>query len=298
MIRAGAKTIEGTAGGGRLRYSALLTRGGTSVKKLIVLVAVLAALAGSNARAVINGTEADEGEYPWAAAVYKQSPNGFLQPVTGQYCGGSLVAPRLVVTAAHCYFGVIDDIPAALPADPLALGVHVMLGENSLNGTGERIRVISIDAHPDADMDLAALTLARESTYTPITPATPDDADLFEPGTMATVVGWGATSESGSYPTELMEAEVPIVDDASCGEAYSDPGYGWAADAMICAGYPHGGTDTCYGDSGGPLAVPAPTPSGWLLVGATSFGEGCARAGYPGVYAEIPAASAFIGSHS
>jgi secreted trypsin-like serine protease len=93
---------------------------------------------------------------------------------------------------------------------------------------------------------------------------------------METIARWGATSEGGDTPGTLQEAQVPITTDAACAAAYSD----FDTTTMVCTGYPQGGTDTCQGDSGGPLF--GHTAAGELeVVGATSFGEGCARAGQP-----------------
>ena len=85
----------------------------------------------------------------------------------------------------------------------------------------------------------------------------------------------------------MQIAKVPIQSDDDCRAAYpgglstvADDGT-FDARSMLCAGYPQGGTDTCQGDSGGPMF------GGGRVVGATSFGEGCARAGKPGVYARV-----------
>ena len=89
------------------------------------------------------------------------------------------------------------------------------------------------------------------------------------------------TEEGGDTPSVLQEAQVPITTDAYCAGAYSD----FDATTMVCAGYPQGGVDTCQGDSGGPMFGGSGT--GRRVVGVTSFGEGCARPGKPGVYARV-----------
>ena len=99
---------------------------------------------------------------------------------------------------------------------------------------------------------------------------------------METIVGWGVTSEGGEPPDVLQEAQVPMTTDAYCAGAYDD----FDASTMVCAGYPQGGVDTCQGDSGGPMFGRAATGE-LRVVGATSFGEGCARPGKPGVYARV-----------
>jgi secreted trypsin-like serine protease len=105
---------------------------------------------------------------------------------------------------------------------------------------------------------------------------------LWAPGVMETIVGFGTTSEGGDTADTLQEASVPVTTDAYCAGAYDD----FDAETMVCAGFPEGGVDTCQGDSGGPMfgrdAVGA-----LKVVGATSFGEGCARPGKPGVYARV-----------
>jgi secreted trypsin-like serine protease len=112
---------------------------------------------------------------------------------------------------------------------------------------------------------------------------------VWDPGTKATIAGFGLTSQDAQDPPDTMQqAQVPIESDGDCANAYPNGVGGGSYDAktMLCAGYPQGGTDTCQGDSGGPLLATAldGTPR---LVGATSFGDGCAQPGKPGVYARV-----------
>ena len=105
---------------------------------------------------------------------------------------------------------------------------------------------------------------------------------MFAPSTLEQIVGFGTTSEGGDTPDTLQKAQVPITTDAYCSNAYSS----FEAQTQICAGYPQGGVDTCQGDSGGPMF--GRNAAGALrVVGATSYGEGCARPGKPGVYARV-----------
>merc|ERR1712228_937949 len=96
------------------------------------------------------------------------------------------------------------------------------------------------------------------------------------------VSGWGTTTEGGSTPSSLMDVTVPIVSDQECRDAY---GQNDVDDSMICAGLPEGGKDSCQGDSGGPLAC-SDTGSTYLA-GIVSWGYGCARPSYPGVYCDV-----------
>ena len=100
---------------------------------------------------------------------------------------------------------------------------------------------------------------------------------------MADIAGFGMTSEGGDTPDTMQQAKVPITTDAYAQAAYPSD---WDGATMIGAGYPQGGTDTCQGDSGGPL-FGRDTAGALKVVGATSFGEGCAEAGKPGVYARV-----------
>jgi secreted trypsin-like serine protease len=130
--------------------------------------------------------------------------------------------------------------------------------------------------------DISLLRLSRASTKTPVKVAGASERALWNPGVLETIAGWGVTQENGDAPTTLQEANVPITDDATCGKAYGD----FDAKTMVCAGYPQGGVDTCQGDSGGPLFGHAADGS-LRVVGATSFGNGCAQPGYPGVYSRV-----------
>ena len=249
------------------------------------LVGIAAALAitipTTPSNAIVGGGNASAGEYPWMAAVYLGNPNG------GQFCGGTLVRPTVVLTAAHCILG--------LPG-PVISGV--LVGRLTLNGTGgDMIPAAGFVIHPGwapgaNTFDIAAIKLTRPplapAGATPLPWATSADASFFAAGDTATVTGWGATSEGGSGSNTLKEATVPIVSDADCSEAYII-----VASQHLCAGYPQGGTDTCQGDSGGPLMV-RNGAGNFILAGITSFGNGCARAGFPGVYTEVAGMTAFI----
>ncbi|MET1071413.1 MAG: serine protease [Umezawaea sp.] len=211
----------------------------------------------------LGGSRAMISQYPWTV---------FLADAGGsQFCGGALVKGDKVVTAAHCVAG-------RLPAD-----MRVVWGrEDKQSTTGVVVDVTStwVDSGyrvPTSGSDVAVLTLrvSVNSSYLPL--ATPFDTGLYAPGTSATILGWGTAQDGGPASRHLLKATVPITSDAACQAAY--PKY--SSLSMVCAGFPEGGVDTCQGDSGGPIVA------GGKLIGATSWGRGCAQAGYPGVYSRV-----------
>src|SRR5688572_26853310 len=120
------------------------------------------------------------------------------------------------------------------------------------------------------------LQLPTSSTIAPTPASGAGERSSWTAGTREPMAGWAATEEGGDLPDNLQEAQVPITTDAYGAGAYSD----FDPKTMVCAGFPEGGVDTCQGDSGGPMF--GRTSNGALrVVGTTSFGEGCARAGRP-----------------
>ena len=212
---------------------------------------------------IVGGSRASIVDYPWT--VYLRTASGF------QYCGGTLVAPSSVLTAAHC-------TASSGPAE-----IFVVAGrEDTSSEDGVVAAVTRIWIHPEFDRptyrnDVSVLTLDRSLPYRTLPLATPADAGLYAPGTPADVFGWGIT-EGGSPSRYLMRASVPVGTDGYCSQGYPEQ---FDPALMVCAGYPEGGIDACQGDSGGPLVVEG------RLIGFTSFGTGCAEPGHPGVYARV-----------
>ena len=249
-----------------------------SVFRRVVAVSVTAAaLLGAtvaSSSAVVGGNDASPGEYPSVAEI---TFGPFL-------CTGTLITPDWVLTAGHC-----SNITAGTVASPASWPpqlINVRIG-GVTQSDGEQRSVSRVVMHPDYLLtngyDISLLQLSQSSTMAPTQVAGAGERSIWSAGTLETIVGWGVTSEGGDAPDRLQEARVPITTDAYCSGAY---GSDFDPLTMVCAGFPQGGVDTCQGDSGGPMFGRAST--GVLrVVGTTSWGEGCARPGKPGVYGRV-----------
>ena len=250
---------------------------------LLALSLTLTALVQSVAAApqgeprIIGGEPADFGEYPFMVAL-------LYEPIDGtdfqkQYCGGSLIASRWVLTAAHC----VDFLDSP---DEVAVAVS----RTNLDSTqGVRVEVRDFYIHPDYDPnqlspDVALIELAKPVRgVEPIQLADAGDDTYEAAGTLLTVIGWGNTSTTGqaSFPDELRELQVPVVSDEECDFAYSGA---VTVETQLCAGDRN--VDSCQGDSGGPLF--ATTTSGdFVQVGIVSWGFKCGKQHFAGVYTEV-----------
>ena len=216
---------------------------------------------------IVGGEKADPGEYPWQVA---------LMEFGEQVCGGTLIAPDWVLTAAHC---------VEYGADQVMLGAHRL---NKDEESRQLIDVSQVIIHPQydsymIDSDIALLKLAEPATLNDRVQTIGLLQSQAVAGTLSTIIGWGTTSEMGNPSNVLREVSVPIVSQAMCTRVYGDE----VTENMICAGLAKGGKDSCYGDSGGPLVV-SDGGDGWLQAGIVSWGEGCALKGSYGVYTNLP----------
>jgi len=208
---------------------------------------------------IVGGTQATRGEFPWIVQIRRG----------GHYCGGSIVNANYIVTAAHC-------------AQASASGYTIVAGEHNLNsneGSEQSRTVAQIKNHPSYNGNTLANDIALMRVNSPFTLGqyvATANLGSSDPTGNVVVAGWGALTEGGSSPTVLMKVTVPMVTLTTCRSNY---GSGAILNGMICAGT--GGRDSCQGDSGGPLM------SGNTLSGVVSWGQGCARPNYPGVYTSV-----------
>ncbi|KAJ2944807.1 hypothetical protein O0L34_g1698 [Tuta absoluta] len=217
---------------------------------------------------IVGGDDIDISQAPYQVSIVKYGRHA---------CGGTLVSSDLIVTAAHC---ITDTEPSRY---------QIRVGSSSSSGGGKLYAVGEVIPNndfnfSDMDFDIGILWLSRPVEFNENATAIElfDEQEEVPDGEDTIVTGWGHTQEGSNFPSTLQMVKVPKVSYDSCKKSYSVLQYD-ITENMLCAGAPEGGKDACQGDSGGPLVYNG------KLAGVVSWGLGCARPQYPGVYAKISA---------
>jgi len=224
---------------------------------------------------IVDGTQPLLNEYPWFALMQ------------GSYiCGGALVTPEYVLTAAHCMYNGFESNGG------YKIGAYDGTTNNNGGQAFEAILNAAVYIHPeyisstfDNDFALVKLRNRVESTVPVIMDIGLESiSDAYDSDKPVWPIGFGTTSSGGNLSNKLLHVEVGYKTNEDCNAAYR----GQITDNMMCASDP--GQDACQGDSGGPLYDKEDAK----LVGIVSWGRGCARPGYPGVYARISSQKSWI----
>jgi secreted trypsin-like serine protease len=307
-------------GGGQYPYTGVLygpvclwqTRVHPICRALATVLAAEAATAKRRTRRgaqpeIVGGRPVPQGTFPFMAFLGIDLGGG-----QGISCGGSVIAPTFVLTAAHCTGPDGGHDP---PFAPSAYTVDIGQVHLDRLAPENRFGVVAVQRHPGWDpdtnqaFDVAVLQLDRPIPATltaPLAFVGAGEARFDAAGQPVVVAGWGTTASGGFASSILLQADLAVVSDADCAASY---GADFDAASMICAAAP--GRDSCQGDSGGPLfanAIIGFTTKrkkrkkkripifAQTQVGIVSFGQGCADPGFAGVYARVsdPAINAFI----
>ncbi|XP_034073671.1 transmembrane protease serine 9 [Gymnodraco acuticeps] len=229
---------------------------------------------------IVGGVTARRGEWPWI---------GSLQYKRLHRCGATLIHNKWLITAAHCF-----------KSDASPSNWAVSLGSVLRSGIGALVIPIQrIVIHPafngstmDHDVALLELAVPAPMSYTIQSVCLPSPVHRFPIEAECYVTGWGSMREGGSLTNMLQKAAVSIIEQADCKQPYRDA----LTPNMMCAGYMEGGKDTCWGDSGGPLTCREPSGH-WFVAGVTSWGHGCGRSGFPGVYTRTTSVRKWISTY-
>ncbi|XP_046459627.1 trypsin-like [Daphnia pulex] len=232
---------------------------------------------------IVGGSDADPNSWPFIVGL-----RIFGSP--GVFCGGSIISPTRILSAAHCFIKLSAFDISTMVAS-LGMNTQGNLPDtfNDAQMTRRVTRVVYHTSYNDKRKynDVAVLTVDPPIVYSPAIspvclPPFNNAADQFV-GKDAAIMGWGRLETEGGQPNALQQATVQIIPNADCNAQY---GGGIIFKQQLCASAE--GKDTCQGDSGGPIVAQTEDGStAWTQVGITSFGRGCANPDFAGVYASV-----------
>jgi secreted trypsin-like serine protease len=260
-----------------------------------LIFAATATAAAPNPKAtgsVIGGHNAKIAEFPSLAFIEG------VQATAGYACTGTVVAPRVILTAGHC----VEDIESSSIVEPELIAVATGVSNLKKIQGAQISKVERVLAYPEFDPtqlhgDAGLLILTAPVTAPPIALATGADAALYEPGDELTVAGWGIDNRNtGHAPNQLQSATVPIEEASRCKEGtrryypFFDP------TRQVCAiDAPKFHITTCHGDSGGP-AIATRTDGTPVEIGVTSLGDGSCNPASPAVFTRVDQISSWVQS--
>jgi trypsin len=217
---------------------------------------------------IIDGTPTTIKDHKWQVVMYVTTTDKI------NFCSGSIIAARWLVTAAHCFDG-----------DTQTTHVRIKVGVTNFETEGVWKYPTLVLPHPGYDPktyenDIALVQL--EDDYSSLIVPMADETTSLRPSMNLEIAGWGVTVPGGPLSEEMRQASVPYVSNDTCKKSYGDKAI---FDTMLCAGKSSGGADSCQGDSGGPLVVRDHGDA--TLVGIVSHGDGCARKLRYGLYTRV-----------
>lgn len=259
----------------------------------LLACALLPQTAQAQLERLVGGHAARPGKWPFQAFIY-------IGEGSGGYCGGTLIAPRWVLTAGHC---VVNTMTGAVRGPEI---FAIRLGSVHRSQGGEVRRVVRVVPHeafgPNLQNDIALLELDAPSSLPAValegvSPSSGQRSIKADASPWATVIGWGLIDPVTRQGVDLLqEASLPLVDAERCNRSLSPKliELGRIDERRVCAGLSEGGIDTCNGDSGGPLLI-ADGEGGSIQVGLVSYGEiQCGKANSFGVYTRVAAFSDWV----
>jgi secreted trypsin-like serine protease len=246
---------------------------------------------------IVGGEEVWYGQVPWQVLIKERRLFGLLN---FRKCGGVLIAPRWVLTAAHCNAGFLGSLDVVTGLHDIHEAAETPEGESAAGKSSGSARVQTLHSkrvhiHPEFSRlqltnDIALIELEGEVKFNEnVQPVClPPRSHSYRDGTPAFVSGWGYTRYRGTLPSTLHIVGVPLLNKGKCQSMYDKARVSRRInDNVICAGYEQGGKDSCEGDSGGPLMLRQPGHQTWTLVGLVSNGVRCAEPNLPGIYTRV-----------